>query len=66
MPVVEIRCEKFKRRLFAKLLMEEKPVIVEGNLLEFACRDCAKEQGAKKVLHRYNPIGELVETEVLH
>lgn len=65
MPVVEIRCDKFKRRLFGRLLTEEGLTIVPGNLFEFSCRDCAKAERAVRVLHRFNVLGELVETEVL-
>lgn len=68
---VDLRCDANPRRLFAKLKQEgEKPVMAEGNLLEFACRDCKKalrENGdnASQVLHRFNFAGELVETEVV-
>ena len=65
MPVIDVRCDKFQRRLFVRLLTTEKPVIVEGNLLEFACRDCAKLEKAERVLHRFDVAGELVETEIL-
>lgn len=71
MPTVEIRCPVGPRRLLSKLLVRgEKPVVVEGNLIEFACDDCKKtlrQQQAgpvTRVLHRYNLAGELVETVV--
>lgn len=49
------------------LLSGEKPHITEDNLIELACDRC-KEQRKKKigvamrVLHRYDLLGELVET----
>lgn len=66
--VKEVRCPEDPRRLFTKLIQEGKrPSVVEGNLIEFACQNCKKSrqtQGLKvnRVLHRYNILGELVET----
>lgn len=47
-----------------------KPSIVEGNLIELACKDCRRllrleGQEVALVLHRYNLAGEHVETEVV-
>lgn len=70
MSTVEVRCPVGIRRLFTKLQLEgESPKITDGNLLEFACADCRKRmvrlgEEVSLVLHRYNFIGELVETEV--
>lgn len=43
------------------------PIISEGNLMELACRDCAKALRAQgedvsRVLHRFDFLGNLVET----
>lgn len=65
---VEVRCPVGPQRLFAKLRLEgQRPHVTEDNLMEFACTDCRKtmaERGirVKRVLHRYNFMGELVET----
>lgn len=68
---LEIRCPVGPQRLFAKLLSDgERPKVVDGNLLEFACADCRRlrrQQGetVSLVLHRYNILGELIETQVV-
>lgn len=47
------------------------PVKVDGaNLIEVACRDCARERRqagleVRQVLHRYNVLGQLVATEIV-
>jgi hypothetical protein len=70
---IELRCSENPRRMFAKLLHEGSgaPVVVPGNLLEFACRDCTKQEREEdhdviRVLHRFNILGELVESEVIY
>ena len=71
MTTTEVRCPTGPKRLFMKLRASgEKLKYVEGNLLEFACTDCRKlylRQGvpAALVLHRYNILGELIETALL-
>jgi len=69
--VVEVRCPVGPQRLFTKLkLGEEFAVYVEsGNLIEFTCGDCARrlsreQQRMLRVFHRFNFLGELVETTV--
>lgn len=68
MKVTELRCPEDPRRLFSKLIQAGgRPVITDGNLIEFACQNCKKtlqSQGVDvtRVLHRYNIAGELVET----
>jgi hypothetical protein len=52
-------------------LAGEQPQYVEGNLMEFACDDCKKQlrrsgDNVFRVLHRYNFLGELVETECVY
>lgn len=72
MGTVEVRCPVGIGRLFTKLkLAGESPKITDDNLLEFACADCRKRlvrsgDPATLVLHRYNFVGELIETEVRH
>lgn len=71
MQTVEIRCPEDPRRLLSKLLLAgEKPTVVEGNLIEIACMACKhdlrrEDPSVVRVLHRYNLIGELVETVVV-
>lgn len=65
---VELRCPNLPKRLLGvmRISNEEQPKIVEGNLLELACRDCRTvvevDQGRKpkRVLHHFNVIGDLV------
>lgn len=65
--MIDIRCPRHPVRL---LLRVGRPMKVDGaNLIEVACRDCrkdARDAGAdvRLVLHRYNVLGELVETVV--
>ncbi len=67
---VEVRCPSDLRRLFTKLKSEgKKPLMVEGNLMEFACSDCARElrksgRDVKRVLHRFSFLGDLVESVI--
>lgn len=68
---IQIRCPAGPQRLMAILRHREKYVIVEDNLIEFACNDCARWKRKEgdpvwRVLHRYNLLGELVETEVVY
>jgi hypothetical protein len=54
---VDFRCPVHTRRLFFRLLRTPGARIdPTSNLLEIRCRDCGG------VLHRYNLLGELVET----
>lgn len=43
------------------------PKIVEGNLVELDCRKCRKNDHpeARRVLHRFNVLGDCVETVVV-
>lgn len=59
---VDLRCPGQHGRLLAKV---NAPRIVDGNLIEIACRDCARSYDARQVLHRFNVLGELVETETI-
>lgn len=66
--IIEVRCPVGPRRLFAKLRsIGEEPHYTPDNLIEFACQDCRKAlatQGtpAKRVLHRFDFFGTLIET----
>jgi len=68
---VEFRCVAYPGVLFGRLRLRDGGVrIVEGNLVEFACRSCRREVcraggSVALVLHRFNLLGELVETEVV-
>jgi len=64
--MVELRCDRNPSKLLGKV---DRPVIVEGNLIEIACYDCVKRlrkdgETVQRVLHRWNVLGELIETEV--
>jgi hypothetical protein len=65
--MIDIRCPRHPVRL---LLRIGKPMKVDGaNLIEIACRDCRNDARrtdptVSLVLHRYNVVGELVETVV--
>lgn len=69
---LEIRCPVGPQRLLAKWVQAGgRPVIVDGNLIELACSDCRRTEKMagrpipQRVLHRYNVLGELVETELV-
>jgi len=70
---VEIRCDVHDRRLFGKLLVEQKalgePAKVREGLMEFYCKDCTADARfddplVKRVLHRFDLLANLVETLV--
>lgn len=70
--MVDLRCPIGPRKLLAKLcLAGHQPLISSDNLLELNCQDCRRklrlegQKDIKFVLHRFNIIGELVETEIL-
>lgn len=66
--MVEVRCPSEFGRLLLKIsVSDDPPVLVTGNLMEIACPACRRvlqRQGivVSRVLHRYNFLGELVET----
>lgn len=68
---VEVRCPVGPRKLFTKLkLGEETGGYLPNGLIEFSCSDCSKrlarEYGRRvRVFHRFNFIGELIETLTL-
>lgn len=71
--VVELRCPNGPGdgRLFMKLLREgQGPVFTDGNLMEFSCGDCTRTlrkagKQVTRVLHRYNFLGQMVESVVV-
>lgn len=64
---VELRCDQDPRRMFGKLLRDEAMTIDRNtNLMEFSCDRCRRITGAVTVLHRFNILGELVESETVH
>lgn len=69
MPNVDVRCPIGPQRLFTRLKFGEESsrYIQPGNLIEFSCSDCSRratrERGTPvRVFHRYNFLGEHVET----
>lgn len=67
--VVEVRCPVGPQRLFTKLKLGQETggYIHPANLIEFTCSDCARrlsrEHGQPlRVFHRFNFLGELVQT----
>lgn len=70
--VVEVRCPVGPRQLLMKLRQAgEAPRYSEDNLLELACRDCARnarqiDPAVRRVLHRFALSGELVTSVVEH
>jgi hypothetical protein len=69
---IELRCPIGPKALLAKVVQQGGRAHVNSdNLLELACRDCAKtarlrDPGVRRVLHRFNVLGELVESVVQH
>ena len=67
---IELRCPVGPRKLLAKVRTEGlKPIVVEGNLLELACRDCTRalrvtEPDVRLVVHSYDLAGTLVESHI--
>ncbi len=68
---VEVRCPVGPKKLFTKLKLGEEfaTYVADANLIEFTCRDCAKrisrENGqVVRVFHRFNFLGELIETSL--
>lgn len=71
--VVEVRCPVGPQKLFTKLKLGETTAryIQPDNVIEIACSDCRKLVRNRRgdevvhVLHRYNFLGELIETLVV-
>ncbi len=68
---VELRCPTGPRKLFAKLRMSGLPApVTPDNLIEMACQDCRRRlrgegRDAQLVLHRFDIVGDLIETVVV-
>lgn len=64
MTTVDVRCPDNPRRLFMRIQRRDPAVHIDrkSNLIEVVCRDCSRASGLFRVLHRYNILGELVET----
>ena len=69
----EVRCPHGPRALLAKVINsgdgDSKKYVDNRQLVELYCRDCTKsfrkvEPGVFRVLHRFNILGQLVETVV--
>lgn len=67
----DLRCPVGPKKLLGRVRKEgDHAAIVSDNLLELACRDCRNsvqlESGRKPqvVFHRFNILGELVESEI--
>lgn len=64
--ITEVRCPVGFRKLFLRL--QGQPInYVEGIFMELACSDCAREsrktdKSVRRVLHRYNILGEHIST----
>ena len=67
---VELRCPVGPKRLLSKILISgEEPHYTKDNLIEFACADCRRTlrkdgEVVSIVLHRYNFLGDLINSEV--
>lgn len=68
----QMRCPAGPRRMLAILRASgQKPTYVDdGILVEFACSDCSRElrragRDVARVLHRFNILGEFVESEIV-
>lgn len=66
---VELRCPVGPRRLFARMIQRgERPQYIHpDNLIEFSCYDCRRSmerdgRRVRRVLHRYDLAGTLIET----
>jgi hypothetical protein len=68
----ELRCPAGPHRLFAMTIQrgERLTFVQPDNLIEFSCYDCRRTmrgegRDVKRVLHRFNILGELIETVVV-
>lgn len=70
--VVDIRCPVGPKALLMKLRQSgEAPKYSPDNLLEISCRDCTRnarqfDGGVKRVVHRFDLSGQLIESAVDH
>lgn len=70
--LVELRCPIGPRALLAKVVkLGDHHARTSDNLLELSCRDCRRTERVRDpsvslVVHRFNVLGELVESAVSH
>ena len=67
----QLRCPDNQARMFCEVESESDIHIAPGNLIAVACRHCRTEARktdplVSRVIHRFNVLGELIETEVQH
>lgn len=69
--VVDLRCPQGPKQLLMKIRVsnDEPAHVSEDNLLEIACRDCARnarilDSTVARVLHRFAFSGELIESVI--
>jgi len=67
---IELRCPVGSQRLLGKLLSEGE-VVISRNLMELHCRDCTHnlrqiDPTVRRIVHRFDAIGDFVETVVEH
>ncbi len=72
---LNMRCPVGPKKLLARLRVQgEAPLVIQpDNLIEFSCGDCARSlkrtgryDGQRfRCLHRFNFVGELIETEIV-
>lgn len=69
--IVDIRCPVGPKRLLAKMRNAGIPPSFDpdANVVEFSCSDCARAlrktgRDVGRVLHRYNFVGDLVESVI--
>lgn len=66
--MIDLRCPVDPRRMFARM---KAGAVCEGNLVEVACPECARrirkagDESVRSVLHRFDILGECIESEVL-
>ena len=64
--VLELRCPEGMGKLLAKVRSQLR---ITDDLIELPCNNCARTHRAHapvlRVLHRFNLLGELVETEIV-
>lgn len=68
--ILDLRCPQGPKQLLLKLRVNgEQAHVNDDNLMEIACRDCARnarhfDPSVRRVLHRFNFAGQLVESVV--
>lgn len=65
--MLDLRCPVSPSKMFARM---RSGMVVDGNLVEIACPECARRyrkggDNVSRVLHRYNVLGDCIETEIV-